>query len=33
LDELPAWKVKEFPYLLLKEYDLLNHPKLKEKTL
>lgn len=30
LDELPAWKVGEFPYRLLKERGLLDHPKVAE---
>lgn len=30
IDNLPAWKVGEFPYLLLKEYRLLDHPKVEE---
>ncbi len=30
LDKLAAWKVAEFPYFLLKERNLLDHPKLEE---
>lgn len=30
IDDLPAWKVGEFPYRLLEERGLLDHPKVKE---
>jgi hypothetical protein len=29
LDQLSAWKVAHFPYFLLKEHNLLDHPKVK----
>ena len=30
LDDLHSWQVRQFPFLLLKERGLLNHPKLKQ---
>jgi len=30
LDDLHSWQVRQFPYFLLKNRDLLNHPKLKD---